>query len=266
MATQSAVITFGLPEDLDSDLLLIEMATVKDGTYAVVASVAYEYGTCKYEYDSLDDTKWYRIRFQNSTDSEYGPYSDQVFGGDFSKASPFLAVSTTTDGAYYSTIQDVYEYSGLTSADASTSKVSNALKRARAVIDLNTAELDLENFDMWDTAIARKKYNATLHILKEAEINIAVGNLYKRIADDIIIEQFREVDNQEPSVSIGSTALGDRTALKLQSVPHFLALSNRYLTMGAAMISSIQPRSLRLTRETSDYLPQFKYPFNGLNK
>jgi hypothetical protein len=263
MATQSATFTFSLPEDLDADTLCIEEATTQTGTYTEVATPEYSYGELSYEYDSLDDTKWYRIRFLNSTDSEYGPYSESVYGGDFDNASPFLAVSTATDGAHYASTQDVYNYSNLTATDATRSQVSAALKRARAVIDLRTAELSLSRFKLYPTEIARKKYNATMRILKEAEINIALGHLYRNLADDLIMAAQRDATEVEPTVSIGSTSLGSTGQQRLENVPKLIQLSDRYLGVGAAMLEQIQPSSVRFTSYDPEcnYSPKFLYPW-----
>jgi len=265
MATQSGTFTFSLPEDVNSDTLRIYKATTENGTYSLDVAVSYEYGELSYEFDTLDDTTWYKIQFYNSSDSEAGPESDKVYGGDFSKAAPFLAVSTSTDGANYASIKDVFEYANLTTSDATGSQVSKALKRARAVIDLRTAELDLSRFDVYEAPIARKKYNATLRILKEAEICIALGHLYRGLSDDIIMEINRDKSLQEPSVSIGSTALGDTGQQRLDNVPKLLGVSDRYLSVGAAMLEQIQPSSIRLTTVDPGTItsPRFKRPFNG---
>lgn len=264
MATQSATFAFGLPEDVDSDQLLIYSASTETGSYSLAATVSYSYGTRTYEYDSLDDTLWYKIQFNNSTDSESGPLSDAIYGGDFDNAAPFLAVSTTTDGANYASSQDVYDYSNLTTSDATQAQVSIALKRARAVIDLHTAELDLDRFEMYDTEIARKKHNATLRILREAEINIALGNLYRMLADDRVIEQNRSDGDSRPSVTIGSTSLGDDNVNAATNLQMLLNMSGRFLAIGAAMLQSIQPRTLRLTTwDGATTIPKFRLPFNG---
>lgn len=265
MAIQSGTFTFSLPEDVDTTLLHIYEASTEGGAYTLVTSVAYEYGVLSYEYDSLDDTKWYKIKFQNGTDSEYGPLSDAVYGGDFSKAAPFLAVSTSTDGANYASIQDVYEYANLTAEDVTSSKISKALKRARAVIDLRTADLDLNRFDIYPTEIARKKYNATLRILKEAEINIALGHLYRGLADDEIMARNRDTASEEPAISLGATSISDTSSSRAENTPRLMAISDRYLSIGAAMVDSIQPTSCRMTTREPDNIryPRFKRPFGG---
>lgn len=270
MATQSAVLKFALPEDENSDELKIYSATTKTGTYSLDTTVAYEYGVSTYEYDSLDDTKWYKIQFNNSTDSESGPLSDPVYGGKFSDASPFLAVSTGTDGANYATTQDVFDYSTLTTSDVTTARVSQALRRARAIIDLRTADLDLDRFKRtFNTATSRKKFNATLRILKEAEVNIALGNIYRGLADDLIANRMRDAlsgqNADSSSIHIGDASISDSSMFgNSEHVGQLNRVADRYLSVGAAMLASIQPTSIRLHVE-SDYVksPRFKYPFNG---
>lgn len=270
MATQSAVFSFALPEDENSNQLLIYSATTETGTYSLDTTVTYEYGEVTYEYDSLDDTKWYKIKFNNSTDAEAGPLSDAVYGGDFSKASPFLAVSTGTDGAHYATTQDVYDYSNLTTSDVSRDRVSQALRRARAVIDLRTYDLDLDRFtNEFESHVARKKFNANLRIVREAEINIALSNVYRGLADNLVISKMRDqlagTDNAFSSVSIGNTTINESGgAGDPANIARLNGLANRYAQYGEQMLNSIKPTSVRLKYD-SDYVtsPRFKFPFNG---
>ena len=272
MAIQSAVFKFALPEDEDSDQLLILSSTAEFGTYSTDVTVSYEYGISTYEYDSLDDTKWYKIQFSNSVDSETGPVSDPVYGGTFSQASPFLAVSTGTDGANYATTKNVYEYSTLTTVDVTQSRVSQALRRARAVIDLKTADLNLDRFaKTFNTDTSRKKFNATLRIIKEAEINIALGNVYRGLSDDLVMKRLREAlsesSSQDSSVHIGQTGLGAGSGLtNPRHMAELNALANRYLSIGAAMLNALQPPSIRLHAFDDDArgFPKFKLPFNGV--
>lgn len=266
MTIQSATITFSLPEDSNSDYLYIYSATTENGTYSLATSVAYEYGTTKYEYDSLSDSSWYKIRFYNSSDNEYGPYSDPVYGGDFEAAAPFLAVSSTTDGANYATSTDVYRYSHLTTQDVSDSEVSRALKQARARIDYRTAEMGLSRFEVFDSDTAKRKYNATLRLIKEAEINIALSVIYTNLSDDLILENMRGgTGSQAGSVSIGSTSVsGDSLAERNESTLYLAALAARYAAQGEEILSSLDTNSVRLIGyDFTVRSPRFKYPFNG---
>jgi len=272
MATQSAVFTFALPEDTETDQLIIHSAATETGTYSIDTTVSYEYGTTQYEYDALDDVTWYKIQFNNSVDSETGPISDAVYGGSFSNASPFLAVSTSTDGANYATTQDVYDYSTLTTADVTQARVSQALRRARAVIDLRTAELNLSRFTKtFNTDTSRKKFNATLRIVKEAEINIALGNVYRGLSDDLVMDRLRGAlsgdADESGAVSIGQTSLSAASGLTdPRHMAELGALANRYLSIGSAMINALQPSSVRLhpcDPDCATQSPKFKYPFSG---
>lgn len=266
MATQSGVFTFALPEDVDANQLRIYSSSTKDGTYSLVTTVTYEYGTTTHEYDSLDDTTWYKIQFNNSVDSEAGPISDPVYGGDFANAAPFLAISTTTDGANYATVQDLYDYSGLTTLDISVSNVSRALKRARALVDLFMNEADLERFDLYETEIARKKYNASLAILKEAEINLALGIAYRDLSDKKIIEDLRSTTGDTTDIRIGATALSSNSSTRRPETIAFLAaLSDRYSRYGRQLLDALQPKSIKLTPvdTTAVRSPKFRLPFNG---
>lgn len=266
MTIQSAVIAFSLPEDANSDYLYIYSSSTETGTYSLATSVEYEYGTTKYEYDSLNDTLWYKVRFYNSSDNEYGPYSDPVYGGDFEAAAPFLAVSSTTDGANYATSTDVYRYSHLNAQDVSASEVSRALKAARARIDFRTAEMGLSRFDIFDSDTARRKYNATLRLVKEAEINMALSVIYTNLSDDLIIQNMRGTSgSQAGTVSIGSTSIsGDSLAERNESTLYLAALAARYAAQGEEILNSLDTNSVRLVAyDFTVRTPRFKYPFNG---
>lgn len=266
MAIVSATFTFALPEDIDSDQLLIYNCETEQGNYSIVTTVDYEYGTTFYEFDEVNEALWYKIRFNNSTDNESGPLSDPVYGGSFSNAAPFLAVSTSTDGANYASIADVYNYAGLTTEDIGSNRVSAALRSARAIIDYRTAEMDLSRFETFDTDTARRKYNASLRILKEAEINLALGNLYQNMSDDLIIQNKREGGVFAPgSVSIGGTSIsGDDIASRSENILYLATLGARYEMYGNQLLASLDTNSVKLVA-TEFYVrvPRFLYPFNG---
>lgn len=248
----SATFKFALPEDLDSDQLLIYDGDTRDGTFTLLSTIAWDYGTETYELDTLDETKYYKIQFNNSVDGEAGPMSEAVFGGDFENAAPFLAISTTFDGAQYATVQDCYDYATLTPLDVSASLVSKALRRARALVDLRTTALNLDRFSVvHKTDIARKKHNSALRILKEAEINIALGNLYRALSDDLVLANLRKqkagTDENLNSITLGSTSLatgGDQN--RIQAMGEIDALGVRYLRTGMALLASLQPTSITL--------------------
>jgi hypothetical protein len=266
MSLFSTTITFSLPENTGSNVLQLHESESQNGTYALKATTTYEYGITSFYAEDLNDARWYKIRFYNSNDNVYSPYSDAVFGGTWIAAAPFLAVSSTSDGAHYATTQDVYEYANLTTEDIPTIRVSSALKRARAVIDFRTSEMDLERFNDYDTNTARRKYNATLRILKEAEINIALGNLYQNLSDDRIIENMRENSSAKiGNISIGGTSIGgDDLGDRNESILFLATLSSRYFAQGEILLSSLDTNSVKLVGyDLAVRVPKFRYPFNG---
>ena len=265
MTQVNATLTFSLPEDQDSNLIHIYASPAKEGVFEEVLTTDYDYGETELEL-TLDDAFWYKLQFENQDNSQLGPISEPVFGGSVNNASPFLAVGTRTDGANYATSQDLYDYSGLTPEDVESHKVSVALRRARAVIDFRTAEMDFNRFDAFDATTARRKYNASLRILKEAEINIALGNIYTNLSDDIIIESMRgEAPSSGGSVSIGGATIGgDSLGERNENILYLAALADKYYVIGERLLSSLDTNSVRLVpNELTVRSPRFRYPFNG---
>jgi len=266
MALINTAITFSLPEDTGSNRLDIFEAIIKDGSYALFLATTYEYGITSYYATELNDARWYKIQFVNVPDNVKGPFSEPVFAGTWVAAAPFLAVSSSTDGANYATTQDVYDYTNLTPEDISAPRVSAALRRARATIDFRTAEMDFARFSEFDDHTARRKYNASLRIIKEAEINIALGNLYQNLSDDRIIQNMRENSSSKVgSISIGDTTIGgDDLADRNESILFLATLSSRYFAQGEILLSSLDTNSVRLVGyDLAARVPRFRYPFNG---
>jgi hypothetical protein len=266
MALQSAILSFALPEDVESDQLLIYSSPTKDGTYTLAVTTDYDYGLAQYELDTLDEGLWYRIQFKNSRDGESGPLSDPVYGGSFSGASPFLAVGTSYDGAAYATTADLYDYSGLQPADISPSRASAALKRARAIIDYRVAEMGIDRLEAFSTDVARRKFNASLRIVREAEINFALSAIYTNLSDDLIMANLRGGEGSAAgSVSIGSTSVqGDALSERSENILYMATLAKRYEEVGERLLSSLDTNSVRLVGY-DNYVrsPRFRMPFNG---
>jgi hypothetical protein len=248
MTIFNTTITFSLPDDPAANRLDLYEGETKEGSFSLKVSTSYEYGITSFYATELDDTKWYKIQFVNSFNNNKGPISEPVFAGTYLAAAPFLAVSSTTDGANYATVQDVYDYANLTPEDISTSRVSAALRRARATIDFRTAEMDFQRFNDYDSDTARRKYNASLRIIKEAEINIALGNLYQNLSDDRIILNMREnASAKVGSISIGDTTIGgDDLADRNESILFLATLSSRYFAQGEILLSSLDTNSVKL--------------------
>jgi len=266
MAIFNTTITFSLPDDPGATRLDLYESSSKDGSYSLKTTTLYEYGITSFYATELDDSKWYKIKFVNVSENTTGPFSEPVFAGTYVAAAPFLAVSSTTDGANYATVQDVYDYANLTPEDIVTTRVSSALRRARATIDFRTAEMDFQRFNDYDSDTARRKYNASLRIIKEAEINIALGNLYQNLSDDRIIENMRLNSSAKVgSISIGDTTIGgDDLADRNESILFLATLSSRYFAQGEILLSSLDTNSVKLVGyDLAVRVPKFRYPFNG---
>lgn len=266
MTLINTTISFSLPDDTGSSRLDLFEADSKDGNYALRTSADYQYGITSFYATDLDDARWYKVQFVNVSNNTRSPISEAVFAGTYVAAAPFLAVSGPTDGANYATVQDVYDYANLTPEDISTSRVSSALRRARATIDFRTSEMDLERFNDFDFDTARRKYNASLRIIKEAEINIALGNLYQNLSDDRIIANMRENSSSKVgSISIGDTTIGgDDLADRNESILFLATLSSRYFAQGEILLSSLDTNSVKLVGyDLAVRVPKFRYPFNG---
>ena len=63
------------------DLAYIYRATYEDGSYSNIANQAITDNT--YSDESGDTTTWYKVRFYNSTSSNYSSYSDPMQGGTY---------------------------------------------------------------------------------------------------------------------------------------------------------------------------------------
>lgn len=266
MAFINTTINFSLPEDTSSDVIELHQSNVKDSNYALYETNPYNYGITELANILIDDTKWYRIRFRNLSDGTVSAFSDPIYGGSYLSSGPFLAVTGTTSGANYASVTDVYEYANLIPEDIPVHRVSSALKRARAVIDIRTSEMDFERFQNFDEDTARRKYNASLRILKEAEICMALGNLYQNMSDDRIIENMRRDAPFKPGgISIGNTSIsGDTMADRNENILYLATLASRYFGQAEILLSTLDTNSVRLT--ATDYMirsPRFLYPFNG---
>lgn len=262
MSTQ-AKLTFSLPDNVKSNRVRVYTSTTRDSSFSLLETKQYRYGETDIDID-IDSQLWYRVRFFVDDDPA-GPYSEPVYGGTVTSSSPFLAVSSTYDGAHYATAEEVYEYAGLTSEDVSEKRVNQALRRARALIDWRTAEMDLDRLDHDQTDIKRRKYNAALRILKEAEINFTLGTIYQNMSDDLIMKNRREGDD----IASGGTAIGgasvggDNLSERSENIRFLAELSDRYFATGNDLLMSIQANSVRiLGSDLGVRMPRFRHPFS----
>jgi hypothetical protein len=248
MATVSAIFTFALPDDVNSDKLRIYKSNTETGSYALDTTFNYTYGYRAQEYDSVDDTKWYKIQFYNSVDDEAGPMSDPVYGGDFGERdTPFLALSSSFDGAYYASATDVFNLTGLTLDDISVSKVQSILRSTRAYIDLIMGDITLSGFRrFWGSSVSRRKYNAVLRVIKDVELNLAASVIFRSLADDEQMGVLRGTAGKgRSSISIGSTSIkSDNPGIVAETLNE---LSVRYATYAASLFNSVSPPTVPIS-------------------
>lgn len=249
--TKYAFFTFSLPEDIESNKIQLFSSTSETGSYTQVgADNPYIYGMTSYKYENLSETTWYKIRFFNSNTNQLGPMSGAVYGGNFSSnASPDLYVSTSTDGSNYATIQEVLDYATLTTADFTTTIISSCLRRARAIIDYRTAEMNLDRYNAsFNSGVSRRKFNAALRIVKEAEICFTLAMAYRAKADDTILSNLRSGDGTIEALTIGSTSITtDTGGSGTKNYAYLTDLSMKFANSGAALLSMLAPSSIFLS-------------------
>jgi hypothetical protein len=248
MATVSAIFTFALPDDVNSDQLRIYKSNTETGSYALDTTFNYTYGYRAQEYDSVDDTRWYKIQFYNSVDNEAGPMSDPVYGGDFGERdTPFLALSSSFDGAYYASATDVYNLTGLTLDDISVSKVQSFLRSSRAYIDLRMGDINLTKFRrFWNSSVSRRKYNATLRVIKDVEVNLVAAVIFRSLADNEQMGVLRGTAGSGlRSIAIGSTRLEESEPGRIAQVLNDLSV--RYATYAVSLFNSVLPPTIPIS-------------------
>jgi hypothetical protein len=265
--TKYAFFTFSLPEDTGSNKIKLFSSSTETGTYSQVGSdIDYSYGDTSYEFNAIDETKWYKIQFYNSSTLKLGPLSDAVYGGNFSTgATPALFVSTSTDGSNYATTQEVLDYGTLTTTDFSSSLISKCLRRARALIDYRTAEMGIDRYtDMFETEVARRKYNASLRIIKEAEICFTLAMAYRAKADDTIMANINSGEGTIDTLSIGATTISTDTGGNSTKNYFYLTdLSAKYANSGSALLAMLAPSSVFLSY--NDNVRPAWFPFGWKN-
>jgi len=259
-----ATFTFALPEDNESNYFQLHSSSTETGSYTQVGSdIPYVYGETTYEYPDLSVTIWYKIRFYNSVTGQYGPLSEAIYGGTWkTNTSPFLSISTNTDGANYASIQDVREFSGLNSDTVADARISSALRRSRALVDIRTDDMGVDRFANFSSDSQRKKYNASLRLIKEAEINYCLGMVYRGMVDDLIIKGLN--GNTAPSsVTIGDVNISPQNDSNDESSYKQLErLSLLYTKRATTLLAIIQPTTINISyRDPKDGLiPSYCWP------
>ena len=205
-----AVITFALPEDRTTDFLEIHISTTEDGTYTLDDTIDYKYGITSMDVE-LDETGWYKISLVSSSTGWSSPLSDPIFGGDFAiRTSPFLAISTTFDGANYASVSELYEISGISQEECAVNVVQRILRSTRAYIDVRLDELNLNSYRFkFSEGVARRKFNGHLRVTRDIEINLAISTIMSKLATDAELELVRRAaDPTIPEFEEDTTAAG----------------------------------------------------------
>lgn len=267
MSIVSGVLTFGLP-DSNFNKLLIYSGVAENSTFILNTTVDYNYPEQSYEYGNINEEAWYKIKFLDTISNKTTSLSDAVIGSGILRAKPFLVLNTTYDGASYNSAQDLYDYTNLTEADASTTKVDKALRKARAYIDLKVGDTTYNRFtNAYIGNIARRKYNATLELVKECELNLATSIIFKNMSDDQMMNQIRGTTTSFGSVSIGQTSVTENSSKNPIEIANFLmAQASKYALEAAAVLNALVPSTVPLMYDNLRYnflnMPRFLYPWN----
>jgi hypothetical protein len=184
MANVNRFITYELPEKKTYDYIKLYEGPSQSGYFSLSSSISYTYGTKATEF-TLDTETWYKIRFYDSVEDCYSPYTQSVLGGTYDTREMLAAIGNSFDGAGYAAVADFYL---LTRSDATTipsANVAKSLRIARAYIDLVTGDQTPYKFARdWSTDTTRRKYNAELELTKTGEIYLAAALCYQDLADD----------------------------------------------------------------------------------
>lgn len=259
MASYSGYLLTGIPDNQNADQLLVASGLTSSGTFTLCATLDYSYPTKTTAY-SIDESRWYKVAFKESTSAWVTPYSEAIDGSQILKATPSLAITSTYDGVSYSTPQDVYDRGNMTSADAPINDVSYAISVARAFIDIKMSTLSVNRFNGFSSAVAQRKYNATLKLLKDVEINFALSLVYKNLADDAIMSNVKTNKKTSGAVSVGQTSINQIEGADTTTTAQYLdGLSVRYGNYASSLLDTLTPNyvPLRYSENGTGWRQQF---------
>ena len=188
MALVTRFITYELPNLATYDQLLLYESTTESGTFSLDQTLSYQYLTRATEVDNLNTDKWYKIRFYDTVNALYSPYSDVFYGGHYDDKEPFACVTSTFDGAGFATASGFYTTTRLKTEQVSVGLVKDALKTARAYVDVTLDDVSPYKYSIFvDTDNAKRKYNANIEITRKVEIYFAAALIYHDMADDQVM-------------------------------------------------------------------------------
>ena len=189
MAIVKRFVSYKIPENYGYTKIELWESATETGSFALLNSTTYDYPGRATEYDMLDTVKYYKIRFKNEAESRYSPYTDTFFGGHFDDKEGFAQITTTYDGAGYSTPTQFYATTTLNSDQVGLSNVQDALYTARAFMDVLLDDQGPQKYYVNDnTETSKRKFNAELELTRKAEIYFAAGLIYNDMADDKVME------------------------------------------------------------------------------
>lgn len=206
-------IVFSLPEDNTSDIINVYSSTTETGTYTLIGSEDYDYGSTSFMIEDIDEALWYKISFESTSTGYQSALSDPIFGGDFTaRSTPFARVSTTFDGINYASVSEVYTMSNLTIAECPVNTTQTILRSVRAYIDIRLGELNLNTYRFgYNDDVSRRKYNGHLRITRDIEINLTISAIMDKLASDSQLEYARLDDKiDDPYLAKTITTVIDR--------------------------------------------------------
>jgi len=260
MATFSGYFLTGLPDNTKANQLLIYTGSTASGVFSLADTISYSYPNKTTAY-TIDDTLFYKVAFSESATGWQSPQSEAIAGSQILGSAPSLAITSGSDGATYSTVDDVYAISNLTQEQVPAADVEYAITIARSFIDLKTSSLSINRFSAFGNEVAKKKYNATLKILKDVEINFALSLIYRNLADDAIMNNITEGIGSSSSISVGQTSIGGIESSDSTTIATYLdSLSARYSAYATSLLDTIIPNyvPLRYSESGTGYVNQWR--------
>jgi hypothetical protein len=262
MATVTAKITLGLPDDTDADQVLVYSSATEDGTFTLDSTNDYTFGQEVLESISIDTTKWYKISFNNSVTSVEGTQSIAREGATWEDGKPFFALTSFYDGNPLATAADVYARTPHDSTDVPEAAVDSFLITARARVNLILDEQERERYTLlYDSDVARRKYNAQLQIMKDSEIYFAMSLFYKYLADNQVENA---IAGTNETVVIGSTSISAKDS-GTDNTQTFEDRAKNYEKTAIELLKTVMPNGIPVTYNADTAgASKFLHPTTGL--
>lgn len=249
MATLIVKLAISLPDDTSANFVRLYKSDTLTGSYTLDQSLVYTYGLETIDAVTIDSVKYYKIAFYNSSTLVEGNLSDAVLGSVWQTGKPSVRLTSLYDGNPLSTSTDVYNESGLTTSDFTEVRVNSAIKASKARIDLLLGETAYEKYGINNESnVSRRKYNAELEVLKQAEVSFALASIYQDMAAETIVENKTAGTSESRVVSIGSATISSEDNPGGINVAKYLEnKSEIYMKKGQDLLRTIAPPSVDLS-------------------